>query len=107
MTFLLREVQVLIALGLFLMGMITFWIGVYMLLFRSTGKEVRTLAVQTTRLAQKGSSDEIAGLVGNAALLLTALNDLVRTTTGIGVFLTICGLGLMASAVWFVVRLST
>ena len=101
----LREIQLIMATGLFLVGVITFWIGVFLLVFRSAGKDVRTIATQTTRLAQKGIAEEIAGLVGNASALMNAMNELVRTTTGIGVFLTLTGLVLMGIAILFVLQL--
>lgn len=99
------EVQLAMGIGLFVIGVFTFWIGVIILVARTTGRDVRTIASQTTRLAQKGLAEEIAGLVGNASTLLTALNDLVRTAAGIGIFLTVTGLLLMASSIWLVIRI--
>jgi hypothetical protein len=102
----LREIQLLMAVALFGAGLITFWIGVYLLFIKAAGKDVRTLATQTTRLVQKGLTDEIAGLVGNATILLNSINDLTRTTAGIGVFLTLAGAALMGSAIWLVTKIS-
>jgi hypothetical protein len=82
---------------LFFLGVFSFFAGVIVLLSRTFGRDVRTLATQTNRLAQKGMLDGIAGLVGNASALMDATNQLVRTTTGIGAFLIIIGL-LMISA---------
>jgi hypothetical protein len=100
------EIQLAMGIGLFVIGVFTFWIGVIILVSRTTGRDVRTIASQTTRLAQKGLAEEIAGLVGNASTLLSALNDLVRTAAGIGIFLTVTGLLLMASSIWLVLRIS-
>jgi len=72
---------------------------------RAAGKDVHTLATQTTRLAQKGLAEQVAGLVGNASALLEAVNKLVRTTAGVGVFLTVLGLLLMISASLLVLQL--
>jgi hypothetical protein len=99
------EVQLAMGIGLFVIGVFTFWIGVIILVSRTTGRDVRTIASQTTRLAQKGLAEEIAGLVGNASTLLNALNDMVRTAAGIGIFLTIIGLLLMGSSIWLVVQI--
>ncbi len=93
-----NEILTLMAVVLFLMGVTFTFIGILILTVRVSGKDVRTLALQTTRLAQKGIAEDIAGLVGNASNLLTALNDMVRTTAGIGVFITVIGLVLMVSA---------
>ena len=65
---------------------------------RAAGRDIRSLAVQTTKLAQKGLAENVAGLVGNASSLLEAVNDLIRTTAGIGVFLTVMGAVLIITA---------
>jgi hypothetical protein len=92
------ELLLMMAAVLFLLGIGSSLIGIVILTVRSTGKDIRTLATQTTRLAQKGLADEVAGLVGNASALLDAMNQLIRTTAGVGVFLTIFGLLLMVAA---------
>lgn len=79
-------------------GAISLAAGIYVLFHKVMGGELKVIASQTTRLAQKGIAEEIAGLVGNASALLDALNQLVRTTTGVGVFLTLIGLILMVAA---------
>jgi len=91
--------------ALFGLGMVTFVIGVVILAFRSSGADVRTLATQAVRLAQKGLSEQVPGLVGNASSMLDALNQLVRTTRGVGIFLCLLGLALMALACWFAFQL--
>lgn len=93
-----NEILMIMAVVLFLMGVIFTFIGILILTVRVSGKDVRTLALQTTRLAQKGIAEDIAGLVGNASNLLGALNEMVRTTAGIGVFITVIGLILMVTA---------
>jgi predicted membrane-bound dolichyl-phosphate-mannose-protein mannosyltransferase len=80
------------------MGVISLASGIIVLVFRVSGKDVHTLANQTVRLAQKGIADEVSGLVGNASALLDALNQLVRTTTGVGVFLIVVGFLLFTCA---------
>ncbi len=103
-TFLLMLIMAMI---IFFLGMLSTITGVVILVSRATGREVRALAAQTTRLAQKGISENIAGLVGNASSLLDALNQLVRTTAGIGVFLTLIGLILMGISSWLVYQIYT
>ena len=98
----LHDIQLIMAGGMFLLGICTFLTGVLVLLAGSWWSDLRTLTTQTTRIAQKGLAEEISGLVGNASALLTSINDLVRTTTGIGVFLTITGLILMSIPLWLI-----
>lgn len=101
----LFEILIMMAAGLFFIGALTFVIGVIVLIRRSAGREVRTLADQTAKLAQKGLAEEIAGLVGNASALLNATNELMRTTAGVGIFLTLLGVALMTIASWLVLQL--
>jgi hypothetical protein len=90
-----NELQLIMLIGIFLLGSITFLLGLAILVYGAWGKDLRTLADQTTRLAQKGLTDEVSGLVGNASALLTTLNEMTRTSTGIGFYMTIIGALLM------------
>jgi len=90
---------------LFILGIACTITGIIILTIRVSGGDLRTLAMQTTRLAQKGMADDIAGLVGNASNLLAALNDMVRTTAGIGVFITVIGIILMIAASLLALRI--
>ena len=98
----LHDFQLVMAGGMFLLGIGTFLTGVLILVAGSWWRDLRTLTAQTTRIAQKGLAEEISGLVGNASALLTSINEMVHTTTGIGVFLTITGLILMSITFWLV-----
>jgi len=91
---------------LLLLGVVCFLVGLITLVSRVLGGDVRRLATQTAKMVQKGLSEEIAGLVGNAATLLDALNQLVRTAAGIGVFLMLMGLLLMLAAYWLVLKIA-
>jgi hypothetical protein len=90
-----NDLQLFMLIGTFLLGSITFLLGLAILMYGAWGKDLRTIADQTTSLAQKGLADEISGLVGNASTLLTTLNDVMRTSNGIGFYLTLIGALLM------------
>ena len=94
-----------IVIALFFLGMSTFIGGVLILAFKTSNKDIKNLAAQTTQLAQKGIAEEISGLVGNASNLLEATNQMVRTTAGIGVFMTLLGILLMAAACWLALKI--
>jgi hypothetical protein len=96
----------LMGISLFMIGVITLLIGIGILVRSTNQKDIRALTAQTTRLAQKGITDDIAGLVGNASNLLKALHDMVRTATGIGVFLSILGSQLSLGGVWLILSQS-
>jgi len=95
----------IIAFAVFALGLLTFVGGILILAFRTNNSDIRTLAAQTTRLAEKGIAEDIAGLVGNASALLEATNQMVRTTTGVGIFLTLLGILLMGAASWIALQL--
>jgi hypothetical protein len=94
------------ATGIFLIGVVALCIGIYILVSRTLGKDISAIAQQTTKMAQKGITDEMAGLVGNASTLLGELNGLIKTSAGIGVFLVFIGLILMAGSYWVVLQIS-
>ena len=94
----LQDTLSVIVAAMAVMGVIALAAGIFILFRKVMGDELRVIASQTTRLAQKGIAEEISGLVGNASALLDALNQLVKTTTGVGVFLTLIGFILMVVA---------
>ena len=86
------------ALLLLVIGVIVLGFGIFTLVKRVLGKELNLIAEQTAKIAQKGVTEEISGLVGNARALIEVLNEMVKTTTGISVFLILFGTLLMAGA---------
>lgn len=85
------QIVSIITMSLIILGVVSIASGLFLLVTRASGKAVQTIAAQTTRLAQKGLAEEISGLVGNASALLDSLNQLVRTSAGIGIFLVLFG----------------
>jgi hypothetical protein len=100
--FSMAETQILIAATLFVLGLICFLLGVFVLMTRGYTGEVRALAAQTAQIGQKGIGQDITGVVQSASELVAAINQRVKTATGVGVFLTCTGL-LMVVAAYFVV----
>jgi len=88
----------IMAASFFIMGLIILAAGIFVLISKVMGDDIRTIATQTTRLAQKGITDEVSGLVGNASALVESLNQLVKTTAGVGVFLIIISFILFAAS---------
>ncbi len=89
------ELRLYFLLVTFGMGLLTFSAGIFVLVVRALGSDVRKMAVTTARLAQKGILEDAAGMVGNATALMRALNEMVRTAAGTGIFLIVLGLTLM------------
>jgi len=97
-------IVLLVIAALFVIGLVTFIAGVLVLTLRSASGDIKNLASQTARLAQKGLVDEMSGLVGNATTLVDAMTQLVRTTRGIGIFLSILGMVLMGFACYLALQ---
>lgn len=95
------NIQIYMLAGIFLIGMLTFILGVAILLAGVWNSDQRNLLSQTSRLVQKGIAEELSGLVGNASLLVSAVNEMARTRNGIGILLIITGSLLMIIAFWF------
>lgn len=101
----LRDIQMAMAIGTFVLGIICIGIGIYILVSSSRGRNLQTIATQTTELAQKGLAEDVAGLVGNASALLNAMNNMAHTSAGIGLLLNVLGLLLIGAAYWFVLQI--
>jgi hypothetical protein len=86
-------------------GILCTVLGVSVLVSRAIGRDIKTLATQTAKLAQKGFAEDVAGLVGNASSLLDALNQLIKSTAGVGVFLILMGLSFFAVAALLTLRI--
>ena len=100
-TDLTQQIRLYMLAGIFILGGLTFLSGVLILLLSVWGYDQRNLLTQTNRIAQKGLADEISGLVGNASMLVSAINDMVRSRNGIGIVLILTGSALMIIAYWF------
>ena len=80
------------------LGVLLLIIGVIVLITRALGGDIKKIASQTAQLAQKGIAEEVAGLVGNASTLMESLTDLVKTAAGVGTFLVLIGILLIAAS---------
>lgn len=80
------------------LGLISFITGFIVLLTRVLGKGISQIAKETQKVVQKGITEEIASIIGNASTLIDSLNQMVTTAAGIGVFLMVLGVLLMAGS---------
>lgn len=100
------QILLLVDAVLFVLGVLTFIIGIMILASKAMSRDVRTISAQTAKLVQKGIAEDISGLVGNASALMNALALLVRTATGIGVFLVILGVALIGSSIFIFININ-
>lgn len=101
----LSDLQVIVAAAVFLLGSLCMLIGVLVLITRGYSKEVKALARHSAQLAQKGLAEEVTGLVNSASELVGSINALVRTASGVGIFLVTLGLVMIFAAYWVIMQI--
>jgi hypothetical protein len=100
------QILLLVNAVIFILGVITFIVGIIILASKALSRELRTITAQTTELAKKGIAEDVSGLVGNASALMNALQQLVKTATGIGVFMVLLGLILIGVAIYLFLNIN-
>ena len=96
------DMQMIIGVTIFILGCMCVLLGIFVLVSRGYSREIRALATHSARLGRKGMAEEVTGLVNSASELVGALNSLVRTASGAGLFLIILGIGMIAASYWVV-----
>ena len=82
------------------MGCVCVILGAFVLISRGYSREVRTLTAHSARLGRKGMAEELTTLVNGASDLVASINQLVRTATGVGVFLVSLGMVFLVASYW-------
>lgn len=93
-----QQVLLVMALIAFAAGVITLIGGIVILAVRVSSKGKDSLTNQASQVAQKSLAEDFSGMMVNASTMMESMNQLVKTATGIGVFLCCLGLTLMAAA---------
>jgi Na+-transporting methylmalonyl-CoA/oxaloacetate decarboxylase gamma subunit len=97
-----NQIVLIVSVIIFGMGILSLILSVIILARQAMNKDVRTIANATTSLAEKGITEGVSGLVGNASLLIDSLNELAKSNTGIGIFFVFLSLVLFAAGYYFV-----
>lgn len=92
------EIITLLTLVFMGLGLVSFLTGFIVLMTRVLGRGITKIANETQKVIQKGITEEIASIIGNASVLIESLNQLVTTAAGIGVFLMVLGVLLMGGS---------
>jgi len=101
-----NDIILTMAACLFLMGLVSIGIGLFILITKVFSGDLKTIANQTAKLAQKGISDDMSGLVGNASVLIDALNQMVKTASGVALFMIIIGFLQILAAYYLVLQIN-
>ena len=89
-----------------LTGFVACITGLRTMLAQDYQQTLRKLSLQSTQVSQKGLADvTLAPTLEAASRLIDAVNQLVRTAVGIGVFLCLMGVSMMVAAFMMVSNL--
>jgi hypothetical protein len=92
------DLQIGIILILLGSGLLCLLAGILILIGRSFTREMRTLADTSTELGKRALSHDMTTLAESVTELLSQINQLMKTAAGVGAFLIVIGVGLMAGA---------
>jgi hypothetical protein len=101
----MSDMQIIIGAALFVLGCVCILLGTFVLISRGFSKEMKALAVHTARIGKKGIAEELSGLVNSASELVAALNQLVKTASGAGIFLISMGMAMIGAAYWVLMQI--
>jgi hypothetical protein len=90
---------------IFFIGVVVLLAGIIILVVQASGRNVKTVSESVSKLAQRGIAEDVAGLVGNASSLMSSMNDMVRSSAGIGITLIITGAALIAATYFIFLQL--
>jgi hypothetical protein len=94
------DLQVGIILILLGSGLLSLLAGILILIGRSFTREMRTLADTSTELSKRAINHDMTSLAESVTEILSQVNQLMKTAAGVGAFLIIVGVVLMAGAYW-------
>ena len=97
-----NQMVMMLSLALAVLGIVCLIISIVILAKQAVNRNIQAIAESTTKLAEKGITYGISGLVGNASLLISSLNDMTKSNTGIGIFFVFLSLVLLAAAYYLI-----
>ena len=90
----------------FLLGIITFLIGIFILAFKVTNSDFNEISSSSAKLVRKGLTEDVSGLVNNASSLLESITRMSKTRAGVGMFMVLVAVVLLVAAYFLVTRLA-
>lgn len=72
-----------------ILGVIAFIIGLIILAFKVSGGDFSEISTTSAKIMNKGLTDDVADLMGNASSLLQSITQMTKTRAGVGMFLII------------------
>jgi len=87
------------------LGVVSFIVGLFTLAFKIASGDFAKISSQSAKLMNKGLTDDVSDLMGNASSLLESLTQMSRTKAGVGMFLIIVAFVLFIVAYYLVSRI--
>jgi len=93
--------QVAMSVCLFLLGLCSCIAGLWTILSKEYQRALKSISAQAAKISSKGITDAgVAPLIEASSRLIEAVNQLIRTAVGVGVFLCLAGTVLCLGAFW-------
>lgn len=97
----IRTLQAVMATCVFLLGLGSCVAGLWMILSRQYQKVLKSISAQSAKVSSKALTDSgLAPLIQAMSGLVEAIDKLVRTSIGVGVFLCLAGVVLCLASFW-------
>jgi hypothetical protein len=97
----ITTVQVLMSVTLFLLGLSSCVAGLWTILSRQYQQALKRISAQSAKVSSKAVTEAgLAPLIQSMSSLVGAINQLIRTSVGVGVFLCLAGVVLCVVAFW-------
>jgi hypothetical protein len=96
-----KSIQAVMAVCMFLLGLFSCVAGLWMILSRQYQKVLKSISAQSAKVSSKAVTDAgLAPLIRAMSGLVEAIDKLVRTSIGVGVFLCLAGVVLCLASFW-------
>lgn len=96
-----ETLQVVMAACVFVLGLSSCAAGMWMILSRQYQKVLKSISAQSAKVSSKAVTDSaMAPVIDAISGLVEAIDKLVRTSVGVGVFLCLAGVVLCVASFW-------
>lgn len=89
----------------FAFGLLTFIIGLTILVKVANSKDLETIAKNTQLIAKKNVGVDVSNVVNSLSMLIGEASQVIKTKNGIGSLLLIMGMTMMGAAFWSLLNL--
>ena len=100
-----EDIVLVIAATGFLFGLLTFIIGLSILIRVANSKDLETIAKNTQLLAAKNIGADVSNVVNSLSNFINEATQISKTKNGIGTLLLVVGVAMMAGAFWAILNL--